>query len=429
MSKISKKLTLALLFIVSNQAHSAGFALNDQSATYLGNAYAGTCSAAQDASTGYYNPAGLSELAHSQLLLGSTYIKQNIRLIDGFATNNAGNPITGNNPTKPKANLLIPYGHVALRASKRFSFGLSVIEPFGLNTRYMNSDIAHLMASENKITVVDISPSIGYKINSAFSIGAGLDFLRLKTRISSGDAWGSNSPEKDGYVINTASKWVMGYHLGVLLKPCCNTNVGIAYFSSFKPRFSGDTQSYAPLDFNGVTGVSYTLNLPDHINVGVTQRVNSRFTTMGEVQWTHWSKLKTLVMNYNAADVSPGIKTFHFKNTWRISLGGDYKVGRMLTLKGGVGYDQSPNKSAYRSAMLPDSSQYLLALGARITLNKQFSFVAGYSHSFYRKTSIAEMGSNDGLNQSPNVANKSTLNAQVKNATDKFGLQLVFNFI
>ena len=53
-------LAAGLLFVVIKPVYASGFALKEQSITYLGNAYAGTSSAAQDASSSYYNPAAMS---------------------------------------------------------------------------------------------------------------------------------------------------------------------------------------------------------------------------------------------------------------------------------------------------------------------------------------------------------------------------------
>lgn len=88
---IGKSVAVAssMLFI-SMPVYAAGFALNEQSVTYTGNAYSGTSSATQDASTSYYNPAGLSELRYSQLVLGAAYFKPKIKLFNAVATDQLG---------------------------------------------------------------------------------------------------------------------------------------------------------------------------------------------------------------------------------------------------------------------------------------------------------------------------------------------------
>src|SRR6266436_4279839 len=59
-----------------SQAHASAFALIEQSASGLGNAYAGAAAAAEDASTIYYNPAGMS------LLPGEVQISTGLALIN-----------------------------------------------------------------------------------------------------------------------------------------------------------------------------------------------------------------------------------------------------------------------------------------------------------------------------------------------------------
>lgn len=422
-------LTLGMLF-VSNTVNAGGFALNDQSVTFLGNAYAGTSSAIQDASTGYYNPAGLSELKYNQILFSGTYIKKHIELTNGVARTNTGSLITGNNPTKPKSSLMVPAGHFAWRVTEKFSLGFSVIEPFGLDIEYSNTDIARLMSLKDKITTVDFSPTFGYKINRCISVGAGLDILRIDTTISSDVAWADAGPEANGYLSAAGKNWALGYHVGLLLKPRPNTKIGLVYFSHFNPRFTSNVTNSGLVLFPETTSqASYTLNLPDRINVSATQYFGNKFNMMGELEWTHWSRLKTLHLNYNSSAL-PGIQSFYFQNTWRASLGADYYIIPKLAIKCGVAYDQSPATNTYRSAMIPDADRYLFAVGLKVPFNKYLTMTAGYSYAFYQNTTIAQTGVNNQLNPIPSsfAENLSTLNANVKNSADIFGLQISWNF-
>ncbi|WP_456407360.1 outer membrane protein transport protein, partial [Thiolapillus sp.] len=49
-------------------AQSAGFAIIEQSASGMGNAYAGAAAVAEDASTIFFNPAGMTNLPGSQVV-------------------------------------------------------------------------------------------------------------------------------------------------------------------------------------------------------------------------------------------------------------------------------------------------------------------------------------------------------------------------
>ena len=57
------------LFSLSQPAGAAGFGLVEQGST-MGNAFAGGAATAEDASTIYFNPAGMTYLPDSQLVVG-----------------------------------------------------------------------------------------------------------------------------------------------------------------------------------------------------------------------------------------------------------------------------------------------------------------------------------------------------------------------
>ena len=71
-----KQLMLGLALAgFADLGQAAGFALIEQSASGLGNAYAGQAASAQDASTIFFNPAGMTLLPDRQLVLAGHLIK------------------------------------------------------------------------------------------------------------------------------------------------------------------------------------------------------------------------------------------------------------------------------------------------------------------------------------------------------------------
>lgn len=59
----------AWLLAQAGAANAAGFALIEQSGSGMGNAYAGAAATAEDASTIFFNPAGMTYLPDSQLVV------------------------------------------------------------------------------------------------------------------------------------------------------------------------------------------------------------------------------------------------------------------------------------------------------------------------------------------------------------------------
>src|SRR5258708_2135004 len=65
---------VAAATLAANTARAAGFALQEQADGLAGAAYVGMGAAAQDASTAYYNPAGMTALPRAEFELGARYI-------------------------------------------------------------------------------------------------------------------------------------------------------------------------------------------------------------------------------------------------------------------------------------------------------------------------------------------------------------------
>jgi long-chain fatty acid transport protein len=71
MNKMTLRALPALLLIAFSSASSAaGFQLLEQNASGLGTAYAGSAAVADNASTIYFNPAGMTQLGGYQLSAG-----------------------------------------------------------------------------------------------------------------------------------------------------------------------------------------------------------------------------------------------------------------------------------------------------------------------------------------------------------------------
>ena len=405
----------SLFVLVSQQASAAGFALRESSASNLGTAFAGAASSATDASTGYYNPAGLGEFKHPQAIVSGAYIKGKIKLYGAKATNNISTtPISGNDPTKPKSNGFVPGLHYVHPVNHKWALGFNVTVPFGLNTKYQGQDFARYMATESKIMTLDFSPSFSYRVNDKLSVGAGLDALYVKATLAA-----AAHVTGEGYLINRdAHGWAYGHHLGLLYKSSHLTKMGLTYHSRFTPRVRGHALSNSTGFLPAEVSMTSQVSLPDRIVYGVTHEYNDIWTVMSELEWTHWSRFKTVKIDY--ATTSHQVKEyFFFKNAYRLSFGADYKYSQPLTLRGGLAYEQSPDTNSFRAARLPDSNRYWLAIGAKYKINKNISIDGGYAHLFFKKASIAQRG----------VGDDRTLFGNYKSSADIVGVQLSWNFV
>jgi long-chain fatty acid transport protein len=195
-SYFSTVIGLVTFLIVSSPTGRAGsFGLNEQSVSSLGSAYAGGAAQAEDASTIFFNPAGLALLDHGELQIGgqfiipsATFSNQGSRLVaPGTPFNNER--LTGGNGGDGGVDHLIPniYLSQPLFRSPAYgdlSIGIGLTVPFGLETDYQPDWVGRYAALRTKLMTFDIQPSIAYRFLDRVSIGAGLDVQYASARLS-----------------------------------------------------------------------------------------------------------------------------------------------------------------------------------------------------------------------------------------------------
>src|SRR5471032_1025807 len=140
-------LGVASLFVATAPlAQASSFSLfGDQSVAGSGVAGAGSAASAYDASTIFYNPAGMSFLQDKlTITTGGSYIVPNIGFSNQGSLTAPGTLIqqrtTGDGSTKSYnagiLNSTVPQLYVAYKFNEQLSFGLGVNAPFGLETNY-----------------------------------------------------------------------------------------------------------------------------------------------------------------------------------------------------------------------------------------------------------------------------------------------------
>src|SRR5690349_9069874 len=181
MQRHSKFALVGFSFLAASQAQAAGFALNEQGVSGLGNAYAGAAAVAEDATTVWWNPAGMSRLAPGKhivfagaVIAPSTKFKNNGSVPAALQTN------VGGEGGDASDTAFLPSGFFAMDLSPRLNFGLGVNVPFGLATEYDSSWIGRFQGVKSEVETVNINPAISYKLSDNASIGGGISYQHGK---------------------------------------------------------------------------------------------------------------------------------------------------------------------------------------------------------------------------------------------------------
>jgi long-chain fatty acid transport protein len=399
------------LFGTFSQVNASGFALIDQNASGSGNAYAGAAAVAEDASTIFFNPAGMSYLPDSQFVAAG----QAIRPTASFNNNDSktigplGTPVSlrGGDGGDPGSWAFLPNFYYAKAVTDSIHLGLGVNSPFGLETQYDNGWVGRYQALKSQLQTINLNPSVSFKANDRFSLGAGINIQYADTTLSNAvdvgticygkvnprtcGAMGLTPQNSDGNVSIKGNDWGVGYNLGVIFRPIESTRIGIAYRSRINYTLRGNaTFSNIAMPLAGAfpnSVVTANFVVPDSVSTSLVHQLNKQWDLLADATWTHWSLFKQLKVVATSGAVLNN-QPENWQDTMRYSIGASFRYTEKLKFRVGSAYDQTPVKDAYRTARIPDNNRIWMSVGANYKLSSSSSFDAGYTHIFINNATI-----------------------------------------
>lgn len=373
-----------ILFV--NHARASGFAIQDQNAAGAGYAYAGAAAVAQDASTIFFNPAGMTYLAPGHQFSGVLSIPvSSLKFRDTGSTAMDGAPL-GDNGGQAGGVAVIPASYWSMSISPALRVGLGLSPTFGSITDWSKTFIGRYQGTSSEITAINANPSIAWRMNNVISLGAGFNIVKFDA-----DLRGiTQFPVPDPRTKLTGSDIGFGYNLGAMLQVTPATRLGITYRSTVSLNVEGHFQG-----LGGKYPTAASIKLPDTISVALSHMFTERLQLLADFTWTGWSSLPALVVTGLVAGRSVPSENLGFKDSYRVGFGTQYQYSDNLRLKMGVAYDQSPIQNAMdRTVRLPDSDRTLLAVGFNQKIGERTSIDVGYIHVFLAKAEIDRPTSN-----------------------------------
>ncbi len=387
---ITRSSTLILSTAISTAAFGAGFALNEQSARALGQAYAGRASDADNASTLASNPAGMSFLKQGELSAGFSFIEATSTISDVSSTA-AGANVSGTDNGDMIPFSTIPFGYYVQPINDNLAAGVGIYVPFGLATRYETGFQGRYFGTTSDIRVLTIQPTVSYKFDNGLAFGLGVTYNKFDGKLKEAiyNPLGPTS-DIDAGVKGDDTAW--GYNVGVLYALDEHTRFGLTYYSKVKYTLEGHTTlDNVPASLGLGSSARYNASLaietPDRVDFGLTRDLSDRLTLHGDISRTNWKTLKEIrVENKNTPLVfgqdalSESVEPLDWHASMLYSLGLSYKIDSQWSIRGGVGYDDQPIPDSTRSVRLPAGDRMLFAFGTTWSPATNFDIDAGFEY-------------------------------------------------
>lgn len=379
--------SLGALTLGALDAQAGAFGIREQSTIGQGMGFAGMASGAGGVSSIFWNPATVTMRPGwvSEQNISYIGLESHIRTQPGTSAAFAGLGDSGD----IGQGAVVPAGATSYQLTDRLWIGIQSGAPFGLVTKARNVWAGEAYGRSNRIFSIAFNPVIGFKVNEWLSLAAGpnIEYFRLTLRQAV-----PLTPLLPAAVLPSSfikgESWGVGFTAGALITAPTGTTLGVGYRSSVHHDLDGSIG--VPLLALAAAGgpVKAKLNTPDKISAGITQVITPTFRASVGFEWDQWSRLGNIGIVSNALGVPVTSLPLNYKDGYTYSVGAEYDWSPVLTLRGGVSYEQSPIDFTNRSVRLPDNDRVGLSVGASYRWSEKLTLNIAYQHLFVDKASI-----------------------------------------
>ncbi len=368
---------------VASPAWAGGLFIYELGNPGSGAASAGWAAAAQDASTAFTNPAGMTKLPQSQLLIGVEALLPTVQFDADAGTTTPGG--SGGNAGVFLPALTVFYVH---KLNPKWSLGISSVSFFGVNLKYLDGWSGRYYIQESKLVTSALVPTVAYQVNDWLSVGAGVGpvfgMLRMRTAVNN-----LFPGFPDGTLRFGDSAWGVVGTAGILVEPRQGTRLGVSYLSpmtlDFKSRVNLDGPGpllQRALGRAGLLGsdlaLSYTF--PQGIMVSAYQQITPKFALLGNVGWQNWSAFGNIGVSIIGPNTTSFTTDANFRDTWHLAIGAQFRPRKDVLLSTGFAYDSSPVSNEDRSIALALDRQFRISGGILVDLRPDFSLGFAYTY-------------------------------------------------
>lgn len=300
MKRIASLLLAACLLAapqLTGKAQAEGFALSDFGAR--GTALAGGMVArADDPSAVAWNPAGITQLPGTQIMVGMTAIQPSgtVDTVDRFGI--------GRSTDVDKHTWANPHAYLTHQFSDNLWGGIGIFSRFGLGNSYPTNWPGRENLKYVSLKTVSLNPNLAFKINDNLSLAVGLEFMYATMLMKKdADLGGMVNPALAGRFghdqqMLTGSSIAPGFNLAAHYKFNDEWAAGLTYRSRVKQAVRGHLEFENKNPLPGVhlpnSDLHGNLNLPDTISFGVMWKPMETLSFEAGTVYTVWSNYRSL---------------------------------------------------------------------------------------------------------------------------------------
>ena len=307
-------LFFAIGFVDINKSFASGFSFYDWSAR--GSAMGGAVVAnARDASAVVYNPALITQLERNSLQVGLSYVKGSEDINFKDTTNATGSWTTN-------SSSFVPHAYSSIKISEKVWFGIGEFTRFHTDTKYPIDFAGNSYVENFSLSTYSIMPVFAVKVFDSFSVSFGPEFMYASMD------WQSRGNTSVG---------ARNYEVSDLMS-ISNVFAGHYKLSNI---FSFGIVHRTQVSFEGTgEGTEIKTTLPSSTAFGLALQLFPPLLIEADLVYTGWDVYDSLRITQENG--SEEYMSKNWENTWRVQVGLELTLMRIIALRGGFAAESSP---------------------------------------------------------------------------------------
>ncbi|ULN66010.1 outer membrane protein transport protein [Vibrio gigantis] len=335
----------ATAIFTSLNAFASGLFLQEAVVANAGTTGAGDGVYTRSAAAMWTNPATMSHMGESKTTINTMAFDLEMKYQDNQDSSGDG-----------KGHSVLPsFGAFhAHQVTDKLHLGIALGAVGGSSLDYGSDWAGAALLEDITLTAMQVNPSLSYKLNDQWSIGAGVQL-----------SWAAFQQTTSMLTAKQDTDWAYGYNLGVMFTPTDKLKLGASYRSKLEHEFNNDVNGV--INQGALNSLSTDIALPEIIDLSASYALNSQLDLLASAQFHRWSEWDTTVLDFGIAG-SPvnGVPIERdWDDVWKFAVGADYQLNSDWRLKAGFSYETSPQDDpSMQWVDLPVGEQYRYSVGA-----------------------------------------------------------------
>lgn len=318
------------------------------------------------ADSSWTNPAGMTGLESDEIMLGSQVIVP-IRKFDSSSASTAG----GGDGGDAGVPAVIPSFFAVKKLSENLSAGFSIVGAMGGGDDFGDNWIGRYGVTEVSLQGLGISPAIGYQVNEALSLGAGISFINTQFY----QKLAIKTPGSDGSAeFDDMEDWGYQPYFGLTYQINDRTLFGLVYRAEMDVELEGDLKIKGAGPLNGKSDLDLDWENPQWLEAGIRYDLTDEWIMALNLGWQEWSTFSN-----NHVTIENGVAAVldrNWNDTWHAGIAFT-RFGEDSAFSFGCSYESSPVDDKDRTIDFAVDEMFKLSAAYGWVYNDDWNFSVG----------------------------------------------------